>query len=72
MTLSRQDTSIGFPPELESFRQLILSLDDKQWAASDNNPASPYNGHVYVVWDDLNAGTCAFARRIRMPLRKSG
>ena len=33
MTLSRQDTSIGFPPELESFRQLILSLDDKQWAA---------------------------------------
>jgi hypothetical protein len=38
--------------------------DDKQWAASDNNPASPYNGHVYVVWDDLNAGTCAFARTI--------
>jgi hypothetical protein len=36
--------------------------DDKQWAASDNNPASPYHGHVYVAWDDLAAGTCAFAR----------
>jgi hypothetical protein len=36
--------------------------DDKQWAMGDNNPASPYFGHVYVVWDDLAAGTCAFAR----------
>jgi len=36
--------------------------DDKQWAAGDNDPGSPYYGHVYVVWDDLNAGTCAFAR----------
>lgn len=36
--------------------------DDKQWAASDNNPTSPYNGRVYVAWDDVVAGTCAFAR----------
>jgi hypothetical protein len=36
--------------------------DDKQWAAGDDNPASPYYGHVYVVWDDLAAGICAFAR----------
>lgn len=38
------------------------SGDDKQWAAGDNDPASPYYGHVYVVWDDLAAATCAFAR----------
>jgi hypothetical protein len=36
--------------------------DDKQCAAGDNDPASPYYGHVYLVWDDLNAGICAFAR----------
>jgi hypothetical protein len=36
--------------------------DDKQWAASDNNPASPHYGNVYVAWDDLTAGVCAFAR----------
>jgi hypothetical protein len=43
--------------------------DDKQWAAGDNNPASPHYGNVYVVWDDLpvNSGdpwTCAFARTL--------
>jgi hypothetical protein len=26
--------------------------DDKQWAAGDGNPASPFHGHVYAVWDD--------------------
>jgi len=31
MTLSSQDITHGFPVELESFRQLILSLDDEQW-----------------------------------------
>jgi hypothetical protein len=36
--------------------------DDKQWAAGDNNPASPHHGNVYVVWDDLTPGVCAFAR----------
>ena len=36
--------------------------DDKQWAAGDNYPASPHYGNVYVAWDDLNAGVCAFAR----------
>jgi hypothetical protein len=34
--------------------------DDKQWAAADNNPGSPYNGHVYAVWDD--GSELAFAR----------
>ena len=24
--------------------------DDKSWIACDNNPASPYYGHVYVAW----------------------
>lgn len=38
--------------------------DDKQWAAGDNDSASPHFGHVYVVWDDLNAGTLAFARSV--------
>ena len=38
------------------------SGDDKQWAASDTNPSSPHYGNVYVAWDDLNAGVCAFAR----------
>ncbi len=36
--------------------------DDKQWAAADNNPQSPYNGHVYAVWDD--GSNLAFARTI--------
>jgi len=26
--------------------------DDKQWAAGDGNPASPYYGNVYAAWDD--------------------
>src|SRR5262245_4920913 len=26
--------------------------DDKQWAAGDTNPASPFHGRVYAVWDD--------------------
>ena len=26
--------------------------DDKQWAAGDSNPASPFHGNVYAVWDD--------------------
>jgi hypothetical protein len=34
--------------------------DDKQWAAADNSPGSPYNGHVYAVWD--NGSQLAFAR----------
>lgn len=29
--------------------------DDKQWAAGDGNPASPYHGRVYAVWDDGSA-----------------
>ncbi len=28
------------------------SGDDKQWAAGDGNPASPFHGRVYAVWDD--------------------
>ncbi|MGF6921541.1 sialidase family protein [Paraburkholderia sp. 40] len=26
--------------------------DDKQWAAGDTNPSSPFHGRVYAVWDD--------------------
>jgi hypothetical protein len=26
--------------------------DDKQWAAGDDNPASPFHGRVYAVWND--------------------
>jgi hypothetical protein len=33
--------------------------DDKQWAAGDANPASPYRGNVYAVWDN---GGLSFAR----------
>src|SRR4029079_1678345 len=29
--------------------------DDKQWAAGDTNPASPFHGRVYAVWDDNGA-----------------
>jgi BNR/Asp-box repeat len=39
-----------------------VGIDDKQWAAGDLNPASPYHGNVYAVWDDLTAGQLAFAR----------
>src|SRR5579875_2166700 len=38
---------------------------DKQWAAGDSNPASPYHGNVYAVWDKLDApGAMAFARTL--------
>jgi len=33
--------------------------DDKQWAASDTNPQSPFYGHVYVAW---GVGAIHFAR----------
>ena len=26
------------------------TTDDKSWIACDNNPASPYYGHVYIAW----------------------
>jgi len=38
------------------------SGDDKQWAVGDANPASPFHGHVYAVWDDTNDSTTLFAR----------
>src|SRR5690348_4247293 len=34
--------------------------DDKQWAASDINPASSHFGNIYIVWD--NGRQLAFAR----------
>jgi hypothetical protein len=34
--------------------------DDKQWAAGDLNPTSPYYGNVYAAWD--NGSNLAFAR----------
>src|ERR1051326_686381 len=34
--------------------------DDKQWAAGDSNPASPFHGRVYAVWAD--GSTMRFAR----------
>lgn len=36
--------------------------DDKQWAAGDTNPSSPFHGRVYVVWDD--GTTMRFARTL--------
>lgn len=36
--------------------------DDKQWMAGDTNPASPFHGHVYAVWDD--GSTMRFARTL--------
>ena len=30
-------------------------FDDKQWAAGDTNPASPFHGRIYAVWDDGSA-----------------
>ncbi|MGO9059458.1 MAG: sialidase family protein [Candidatus Binataceae bacterium] len=36
---------------------------DKQWAAGDTNPSSPYHGNVYAVWDKLDSpGGMAFAK----------
>lgn len=34
--------------------------DDKQWVAGDTNPASPFHGRIYAVWDD--GSTMRFAR----------
>jgi len=36
--------------------------DDKQWAAGDGNPASPFYGRVYAVWDSENG--LAFTRTL--------
>jgi BNR/Asp-box repeat len=36
--------------------------DDKQWVAGDSNPASPFHGRVYAVWDDV--GGIDFARTL--------
>lgn len=36
--------------------------DDKQWAAGDTNPSSPYHGRVYAVWDD--GSNMRFARSL--------
>ncbi len=36
--------------------------DDKQWCAGDANPASPYHGRVYAVWDD--GSTMRYARTL--------
>ncbi|MBA3920153.1 MAG: exo-alpha-sialidase [Nostocaceae cyanobacterium] len=41
------------------------SGDDKQWAAGDINPASPFYGNVYAAWDDgggVGDSKLAFAR----------
>ncbi|HYX31070.1 MAG TPA: hypothetical protein VE863_21215 [Pyrinomonadaceae bacterium] len=38
------------------------SIDDKQWAAADGNPASPFRGRVYAVWD--GPGGLCFARTL--------
>lgn len=36
---------------------------DKQWAAGDTNPSSPYHGNVYAVWDKLDSPAgMAFAK----------
>ena len=36
--------------------------DDKQWAAGDTNPGSPFHGRIYAVWDDGSA--MRFARSL--------
>lgn len=42
----------------------LSSGDDKQWAAGDTNPASPYHGNVYAAWDDDHQHGLAFARTL--------
>ena len=37
-------------------------LDDKQWAAADTSPSSPFHGRVYAVWD--NGTQPSFARTL--------
>jgi len=36
--------------------------DDKQWAAGDTNPSSPFHGRVYAVWHDTTGSVLHFAR----------
>ncbi len=36
--------------------------DDKQWAAGDGNPGSPFHGRVYAAWD--GPGGLCFARTL--------
>jgi hypothetical protein len=37
-------------------------VDDKQWAAGDGNPDSPFHGRVYAAWD--GPGGLCFARTL--------
>ncbi len=36
--------------------------DDKEWAAGDSNPSSPFHGRIYVAWNDPGAANLHFAR----------
>jgi hypothetical protein len=38
------------------------STDDKDWAAGDSNPSSPFHGRIYVAWHDEFGSTLHFAR----------
>ncbi len=38
------------------------STDDKEWAAGDSNPSSPFHGRIYVAWHDESGSTLHFAR----------
>jgi hypothetical protein len=38
------------------------AADDKEWAAGDSNPSSPFHGRIYVAWHDTSGSTLHFAR----------
>ena len=59
MTLSLQDCSTGFPAELKSFRQFILSLDDEQWTRPSRCggwTVADVAAHVVGTMADVAAG----------------
>lgn len=45
------DDGINFVPSVPiTYNETPGSLDDKEWLAIDNHPASPYYHRMYVVW----------------------
>jgi hypothetical protein len=38
------------------------SFDDKEWAAGDSNPSSPFHGRIYVAWHEPGGKNLHFAR----------
>jgi len=47
-----------------TYNETMGSLDDKEWLAIDNNPASPHYHNIYVAWSDPYGEGVLFKRSL--------